>query len=315
LDLWLAILAFIFGMALLYFSSEKTVDKLINIAKIFGASMFSIGFIVSSVGSDLPEIVNGVISGYLGHGDISVGNSLGSVNAQISLVLGLIPFFCTFCRLIPRSFLIVGATEVVALIIAVFLSLDGALTRIDGAFLVLLWGVSIFILRRFGEEKIAVEESEELEVTEDRISKLVPHILLGFIGIAIGSYLVIESVIAISKIFGISEFIISFFILSIGTSLPELVVSISAIRKRYFELAVGDIIGSCLVDVTLALGIGPMLFPITVDGRAVLISGVIAGFVSIVVVGVLGYRQFNDKKSGALFLLVYLSTWIIATIL
>jgi cation:H+ antiporter len=315
LDLWLAILAFVFGMALLYFSSELTVEKLINVAKIFGASMFSIGFIVSSIGSDLPEIVNGVISGYLGHGDILVGNSLGSVNAQIALVLGLIPFFCTFCRLIPRSFLIVGAAEVFALLTAVFLSLDGALTRIDGAFLILLWVVSIFVLRRFGEEKIAVEESEELEVTEDSISRLVPYILVGFVGIAIGSYLVIESVISISKIFGISEFIISFFILSIGTSLPELVVSISAIRKRYFELAVGDIIGSCIVDLTLALGIGPLLFPITFDGRAVLISGVVAAFVSIVVVSVLGYRQFNDKKSGALFLLVYLSTWVITTIL
>jgi Ca2+/Na+ antiporter len=59
--------------------------------------MFSVGFIISSIGSDLPEIVNGIISAYLGHGNISVGDSFGSINTQISLILGVIPFFCTFC--------------------------------------------------------------------------------------------------------------------------------------------------------------------------------------------------------------------------
>jgi cation:H+ antiporter len=135
--------------------------------------------------------------------------------------------------------------------------------------------------------------------------------LIGFVGIGIGSFLVIESVIIISRFFGVSEFIISFFFLSLGTSMPELIISISAIKKRHFELAVGDIIGSCVVDATLAIGIGPLLFPIVFDSSELLFTGLYAIFVSIVVVSVLSYRRINDKRSGGLFLGLYLLTWII----
>jgi cation:H+ antiporter len=309
--LWLGIVGLIVGMVILFFSSDLTVDKLISLASLFGASVFTVGFIFSSIGSDLPEIVSGMISAYIGHGGVSVGNSLGSVNTQISLILGLIPFFCTFCRLIPRSFAIVGFSEVVILLIAVLISIDGNVTRLDGLMLILLWGLSILILRRFGEKKIAVEESEELPREKKSYSRLILLTLLGFIGIAIGSYLVVESVIAISRAFGVSEYLVSFFFLSLGTSMPELIVAISAIRKRYFELALGDIIGSCIVDATLAIGIGSLLFPITVNGNEILLTGVYAVIVSTIVVSVLAYRGINDKRSGALFLLVYLGTWIL----
>jgi cation:H+ antiporter len=312
MNIWLSILVLIGGIVLLYFSSEVAVDRLITTASLLGASLFSIGFIVSSIGSDLPEIVNGIISAYLGHGDIAVGNSFGSVSSQISLVLGAIPFFCTFCRLIPRTFAIVGFTEVAILGIALFLTTDGYVSRLDSLLLITLWGASIFIIRRFGETRIAVEESEKIPVKEKpRWARLVIALLISFSGIGIGSYLVVESVISLSETFGISEYFISFFLLSIGTSLPEMVVAISAIKKRYFELAVGDIIGSCIVDLTLAIGIGSLLFPLQVSGRSLLITGIYAGFISSVVVGVLSYRQIHDTKTGALFLLLYLSSWII----
>ena len=311
MDLVLAFFALIIGFIILYFSSDLAVDRLISLATILGASLFSVGFIISSIGSDLPEIVNGIISAYLGHGDISVGDSFGSINTQITLVLGLIPFFCTFCRLIPRTFAIVGFTEVGILILAIVLSVDGYVSRFDGIILIILWGLSIFIIQRFGEDKVAVEDSDELIVEDKNVQKLVVAILLSFIGIGVGSYLVVESVIAISEAFGVSEYLVSFFFLSLGTSLPELVVAISAIRKRHFELAVGDIIGSCIVDATLAVGIGPALFPIVVNGSELLFTGLYAVFTSAVVVIVLSYRMIHDRKSGLLFLILYLSTWII----
>ena len=311
MDLALAFFVLIIGFVILYFSSDLAVDRLISLATILGASLFSVGFIISSIGSDLPEIVNGIISAYLGHGNISVGDSFGSINTQITLVLGLIPFFCTFCRLIPRTFAIVGFTEVGILILAIVLSVDGYVSRFDGIILIILWGLSIFIIQRFGEDKVAVEDSDELVVEDRNIQKLVIAILLSFIGIGVGSYLVVESVIAISEAFGVSEYLVSFFFLSLGTSLPELIVAISAIRKRYFELAVGDIIGSCIVDATLAVGIGPALFPIVVNGSEILLTGLYAVLTSAVVVIVLSYRMIHDKKSGLLFLTLYLSTWII----
>jgi cation:H+ antiporter len=96
MEFWLAVISFLFGIALLYFSSEIAIDRLIQLATLLGASMFSIWFFISSIGSDLPEIFSGIVSAFLSHGNIAVGNSLGSVNTQISLILGLIPFFAIF---------------------------------------------------------------------------------------------------------------------------------------------------------------------------------------------------------------------------
>jgi cation:H+ antiporter len=305
------VLGLILGLIILFISSEIAVDNLIKIATLLGASIFTVGFIFSSIGSDLPEIVNSVYSAYLGHGDISVGDSFGSVNTQITLVLGLIPFFCRFCRLIPERFAVVGISEVVILIISVFLVVDGNVTRLDGLALILLWIISIIIIRKFGEEKIAVEDSDEILKPKQDMKRMILLIILGFVGITVGSYLVVESVIEISTALGVSEYLVSFFFVSLGTSMPELIVSISAIRRRHFELAIGDIIGSCIVDATLAVGLGPLFFPIIVDGSAVFLTGIYAIFSSLVVVAVLTYRGVNDKKTGTLFILTYLGTWLV----
>ncbi len=308
------IISLLLGLALLYFSSDVVVEKLVLLARYIGVSAFNIGFIVSSIGSDLPEIVNGVVSSALGHGDIAVGNSIGSTNAQLLLILGLIPFFCTFCRLIPRPFIIVGASEILVLILAVVLSLDGIVTRLDAFFLIIAWAVSIYVMRRFGGDRIAVEESAEYRVKVVDKPWTALGLLLGFTGIAIGSYLVVESIIYISDLIGVSEFFVSFFILSIGTSLPELVVAVSAIKKRYYELAVGDIVGSCIVDLSLAIAFASFISPLNVRRREVLITGSYAVIIHSIVIGVLTYRGTNDKKSGALLILLYLSTWLLPLI-
>jgi cation:H+ antiporter len=309
-------LGLIIGAFMLIVSSGKTVDQLIKLSKIIGLSTFTIGFVVASIGSDMPEMINSVISSYLGHGDISVGDSYGSVMTQITLILGLIPFFCTFCRLIPSTFKYVGAVEVGVLAISIFLASDGRVTRLDALLLIALWGVSMVVLRRFAEQRVVLDESIEIEEEpRENLPKIIGWLAVGFVGIGFGSYAVIESSIVISRYFGVSEYLISFFLVSLGTSLPELVVEVAAIRKQHFDLAVGDIIGSCIVDATLAIGLGPLFFPIEVSGTAVLITGLYAIFASLVVVGVLSWKGVHDKKTGGLFILVYLLSYLIPYLL
>ena len=314
--IWQAVLVLLAGAFILIVSSGKTVDQLIKLSKIIGLSTFTIGFVVASLGSDMPEIINSLISSYLGHGDISVGDSYGSVMTQITLVLGLIPFFCTFCRLIPSTFKYVGAVEVGVLAISIFVASDGRVTRLDALFLIALWGVSMIVLRRFAEQRVVLDESIDLEEeSKEDLPRIIGWLALGFIGIGVGSYAVIESSVAISRYLGISEYIISFFLISLGTSLPELVVEVAAIRRQHFDLAVGDIIGSCIVDATLAIGFGPLFFPIDVSGTSVLITGLYAIFASIVVVGVLSWKGVHDKRTGALFILVYLMSYLLPLLL
>lgn len=135
-------------------------------------------------------------------------------------------------------------------------------------------------------------------------------LILSFMGIGIGSYLVVESVIELSNALGVSEFFISFFALSIGTSLPELVVAISSIRKRYYELAIGDIIGSCVVDLTITVGLSALVNPLIINVEEIRLIGVYSVFIHLIAIGLLAYRRVNDKKSGAILLTLYLSSWL-----
>jgi cation:H+ antiporter len=121
----------------------------------------------------------------------------------------------------------------------------------------------------------------------------------------------IQSVITLSATFHISEYFISFFVVAIGTSLPELVVDLIAIRKKQYELAIGDIVGSSIVDATLSCGLGPLFFPITVSGELAMITGLYAILGSIVVVLMLALREKLDKKAGTLFIALYLLSYAI----
>jgi len=304
------ILGLVAGLGVLIYSSEKAVGYLVKLAAHYGASMFTIGFLVASIGSDLPEIVNSVFSAYLGHGDISLGDSVGSVLTQITLILGILPFFCRFCRLIPRTFAIAGLVAISVLGLAIALARDGTVSRLDGLILIAAWGASVVLLRRFGGKGLAAEECEGV-VCDESPGRLLTYTLLGFAGIAVGSYAVIQSVITLSSAFGVSEFAVSFFMVALGTSLPELMVEIAAIRGRHYELALGDIIGSCIVDSTLAIGLGPIFFPITVSGWNVVVTGLYALMASVVVVSVLTWRGVNDRRSGGLFILLYFGSYLI----
>ncbi len=120
----------------------------------------------------------------------------------------------------------------------------------------------------------------------------------------------IQSVIALSAVFQISEYLISFFVVAIGTSLPELVVDLTAIRRQQYKLAMGDIIGSCIFDALFSIGIGPLISPIIVSGELATITGLYAIFGSIMVILTLALREKVDRISGAFFIFLYLLSYL-----
>ena len=189
----------------------------------------------------------------------------------------------------------------------------GYITRINALFLVASWPVFVLLIRS-ATRKRSIEDRDPTEIF---VKKNFSHFLfavLGFIGVSIGAYVVVQSVIQLSASFHVSEFIISFFVLAIGTSLPELVVGVIAIRKGQFELTIGNAIGSCIVDATIAIGIGQLLFPQIVSGQTAMITGLYAIFGSIVVIITLALRKKLDKKAGALFILIYLLSYVLLTV-
>lgn len=146
--------------------------------------------------------------------------------------------------------------------------------------------------------------------TGQRISYHLVVAILGFIGVAVGSFIVIESVITMSAVLGVPEYFISFFVVAIGTSLPELVVDLTAVRRKQYEIAIGDAVGSCLVDAGFSIGIGPLFFgKIIVSGRLAETTGLYALLGSIIVISTLALRERLDKKAGVFFIVLYLFSY------
>ena len=304
------VLVLIAGLILLLFSSDTAVEHSVDIASALGVSPLIIGLVLVSIGTDLPEVVNSIMASQMGHGDINVGDSLGSVLAQITLVLGLMPFLVGTFKVKKKEVLVVGACEILSLIIALSMVEKGYITRVNALFLILSWLLFMLIVRTFTKNK-NIKQENRTPSSDRRYFYHFRRVALGFAGVAVGAYFVIQSVIALSEIFHISEYIVSFFAVAIGTSLPELFVNVTAARKNEYELTIGNTIGSCIFDACFSIGIGPLIFPISVSGNLAMITGVYALFVSIMVILMLAFKEKVDRKIGVFFMALYLFSYII----
>ncbi len=301
------------GIVLLTFSSDKAVEHSIHLASALGISSLMIGLILVSVGTDLPEMANSIVACASGHGDIDVGDSLGSILTQITLVVGLISFLGTEWKVKRREVVVMGFFQILALILAVFVAVTG-FSRVKALLLIASWPVFLFAIKRMLARDVSERRRKTVSTTGRHYLLDFTYAALGFVGVAIGALAVVQSVIMLSEELGIPEFFISFFAVAIGTSLPELVVDLTAIRKKQYELAIGDIIGSCIVDATVSISIGQLFFPTPVFVESYTSSLSLALYsllASAAVIFTLAVRRKVDKKAGFLFILLYSFAYIL----
>ncbi|MBU0532003.1 sodium:calcium antiporter [Candidatus Micrarchaeota archaeon] len=299
------------GLGIISYASERVVTCSTHIAHKFKLPPLIIGVLLISVGTDIPEIANSVFSSYSDYGDINVGNALGSCLTQITLVLGLVTLLGGTIKAHRKNILVLGGCVTLAALLASIVVLDGELTRIDAAILILsyiiLLGISIkFTTGEYGKKEVDLSCSKHGTVVT------FIRLVFGLVFVIIGSVIVVESAIELSNVIGLPEFFVSFFVIAIGTSLPELSVELAAIRKKNYGLAVGDLMGSNITDATLALGIGPLLFPTEIN------SGIIAPLAfyliiaSILVVSMFAWRKKIDKYAAILCIGIYLFSLVFA---
>ena len=289
----------IIGLALLAISAEKAVKHSIGVATALKLSPLMIGLVVVSLGTDFPEIVNSIISSAMGHVDINVGDSFGSALTQMTLVLGLFPFVAGAFKVKREEIAVMGACEVLAFIASVSMVEKGYISRMNAFFLVASWPLLMLITRNM------MKSPPSLNKTNRRLDHHLFLAVLGFIGVAAGAYITVQSVIALSATLSIPEYFVSFFIVAFGTSLPEIVVDLTAVRKKQYEIAIGDAIGSSIIDAGFSIGIGTLFFPGNVTASLAVKTGLYALMCSIVVVTMLVLRQKHDRKSGLLFIMLY----------
>ncbi|MHA1232882.1 MAG: sodium:calcium antiporter [Candidatus Helarchaeota archaeon] len=306
----------ILGIVMIVLSSNLAVLHSIKLSSALGISPLIIGIVLVGIGTNIPEILNSIISCALGHGDIDAGDSIGSVLTQITLVFGLIPIIGRKSFKIDRKeILIIGSCVVLALFLVFTVIEKGYFTRIDALFLILSTPIYMLITKLF-TSKGAIEDikKETIECKyKERGSKKLHLIIaiLGFIGVGAGSYIIISSIIEVSAILGIHEYKISFYIAAIGTSLPELAVDITAIRKKEYKLFIGDIFGSCIIDASLSISIGQFFFPQAVSADLATITIVYTLIAVTLVIFFIVLRGKIDSKSGIMFIALYAVSYIL----
>ncbi|HEC40854.1 hypothetical protein LCGC14_1039080 [marine sediment metagenome] len=311
LEIILAVLVLAAGLVLIIFSSTKAVRHSVILASALGVSPLIIGVTIVSIGTDLPEILNSIISSFLGHGDINVGDSVGSNLTQLTLVFGLLPLITGVIYVHRKDIIILGACEILSLIVIYTIVEKGYITRLNAILMVGSLGIYIWLIYNANKESI-LQREEMIEKIEAPKSKKYHFLLavLGFGGVTIGAYMIVNSVIVISRFLNIHEYIISFFIVAIGTSLPELAVDINALRLKHHSIAIGDIIGSCIVDSTLSIGIGQVLFPQAVTATLAAPTVLYTLVASFIVFVLIASRRKIDKKAGILFISLYFISYI-----
>jgi cation:H+ antiporter len=273
--LWIAV--FIVSLAILIKSSDLFVGAAEKIGLSFGLSAFITGVIIVGVGTSLPELVSSIIATTEGATEIVIGNVLGSNITNIFLVLGI-------AGIIGKDFTIkhdlmrvdipflLSATLLMALMI-----LDGSFSRIEGILCLLAFIIYIIftVMHPDLETKSIDFEISKINKEIEKKKPLIQEfilIILSSAGIFFGAKYTVDSVIALSSILGIATDIIALTAIALGTSLPEVLVTISASRRGNPEMAVGNIIGSNIFNGLVVMGIPSLISPLHIPHSILLFS-------------------------------------------
>jgi cation:H+ antiporter len=308
MEVALQVFLFIGGLALALVASDRAVAYTRALAAALGAPAFIVGVALVSIGTDLPELANSVAAHAQGEGDVNVGDSVGSTLTQYTLVLGLFPFVASTIAIDRRQVGLVSILTAAGLGLTTFLVADGWLGRWDGAALVLAWAVFTLAVVKGLPGQVA---DEAPPVRHQRRLVQAGAVLLALGVVGFGATVAVRALVRVAELAGAPEFVLAFFGASIGTSSPEIMVDVTALLRGAPGIALGDALGSSLVDSTLSIGAGPLVFPAEVTPRLA-VAGALYSLLAVAVVGsVLGGRRRHDRASGVLLFALYAVSYLV----
>ena len=304
----LDIILLVVGFIVLIKGADIFVDGASSIAGNFKISKMLIGLTIVAFGTSAPEFAVSVKSLISGNGDIVLGNVIGSNILNILLILGISSLFHflnvknnTVKKELPITLLI---TTLFAVLLSDHLfdsNITNAFTRSDGIVLLLFFLVFIYYLISMARNKIDDDQNEKYMP----IVKSILYTIIGLICIIVGSNFVVDSASSLASIIGISEKMISLTVIAFGTSLPELVTSVTATKKGEYDIAIGNVVGSNIFNIGMVIGL-----PIAIFGG---ISDITFNYIDLIVMLLsallLFIFSFKDKriskKEGIIFLILF----------
>jgi len=305
---------FFIGIFLLVKGADYLVEGASALAKRLGVSTLIIGLTIVAFGTSMPELIVNILAALQGATEVAFGNIIGSNISNIFLVLGITAIirdikvhYSTTWKEIPFSLLAV----IVLFVISNKFMIEGLrvpfITRVDGIILLLFFLVFIYYAFLVVKRSRTEIEKETINIPKRNLFMIWLMILGGLIALYLGGKWTVEGAIFIAQQFGLSQFLISATIIAIGTSLPELVTSITAALKKDVDLAIGNIVGSNIFNIFWILGITSIIRPISIPtfiNIDIIILGIatLALFLGIVI----GKKHSLDRKEGVAFVFAYI---------
>nr|WP_285851999.1 calcium/sodium antiporter [Sporosarcina luteola] len=306
-----AYILLIVGFALLIKGADLFVDGSSNIAKLLRVPSILIGLTIVAFGTSSPEATVSIIAALEGSADVSLGNVVGSNIFNITLVVGVAAFLYplrveseTIRKEIP--FTLLASAALLILMCDIFLqgSNSNLLTRSDGFIFLLFLSIFMYYIIELGL-KSRKDTAGEPVPENIKWGKNIVITILGLAAIMFGGDLVVDNGTEIAYSLGMSEALVGLTIIAIGTSLPELVTSISAALKKESEIALGNIVGSNIFNILFVLGVSATISPLAVNDK--MFVDVILMIVLTMVLLVFSRTSFKiGKREGSVLVIAYI---------
>lgn len=309
------------GMAILIKSATFLVDGASSLALKLRIAPIVIGLTVVAFGTSAPELLVSMTSAVQGNTNIALGNVVGSNIANILLILGIAAIIyplkvqkTTIWKEIPMSFL--GACVITVLGLQTILDQKmfngimlnatqqvGEISLSNG--IILLFFFLIFMYYTFGIAKVTGEDTMEMKQFTTKTSIL--FIIIGLIGLVIGSKVTVDHAVLFARTIGISDTLVGLTIVAVGTSLPELVTSATAALKKNTDIAVGNVVGSNIFNIFFILGLTSLVKTIPLTGQHLVDILVLFGATIFLFISMFIFKRHHiSRAEGILMILAYI---------
>ncbi|UOO37017.1 calcium/sodium antiporter [Oscillospiraceae bacterium CM] len=302
------------GLVLIIRSADILVDSAAKLARRYGVSTFIIGISVIAFGTSAPELAVGIVSGISHTNQLTLGDVLGSNIANMALIAGLAAVIFPIRvhdSAVRREIPVLIA---VSILLAALILTDGRLSRTEGILLLAAFGVYIFFIARDAKKSMQIHIDAEGDIDTDGdgnnlppepasagnqsiVPKLWIFSLLSLCGLFIGGKLTVDSSTHLAEFLGLNQTLIGLTVVAIATSMPELITSIVAARKKEPDIVLGNCVGSNILNILLVLGLSGTISPIAVPGSLVFDFGVIL-FLTLTVFAVAALKKTLRRLTG-----------------
>jgi cation:H+ antiporter len=296
------------GIGFLTFGGEALIRGALGAAKRVGISPLLSGLVIVGFGTSMPEMVVSVQAALDGRPDISIGNVVGSNIANILLVLGLCAAI-TPLAVTPMVLRRDAVVVIAASLLFILLASSGTLSHLDAA--ILLLSLFAYLAWAYWGERFNAAPSAVVHQAEAGEVNLVPKsagwsviaIAIGLIFLIAGSKILLKGAVGLAHGLGVSEAVIGLTLVAVGTSLPELTISVIAALRRHADVAVGNVLGSNIFNLLGILGVSALLQPLEVRGRIVdFDQWVMLGVAVLLIVFLSSGRRLSRMEGGVLLI-------------